>query len=429
MNIGIGFLGFGHIGSGVWSVLNANANAIAHKEGVSFTLRKALVRHLHKPRAAALPDGVLTDRFEDILGDPGISIVAEFMGGVDPACGYIEALLRAGKSVVTANKEVIAQRWHCLETAAREGGAGLYYEASVGGGIPIIRTITDSLQANEIDSVMGIINGTTNHILTRMSEQGYSYGEALREAQENGLAEPDPRNDVEGFDAAYKLSILSSLAFHARVPVDRIYREGITHMTPEVIRYGQELGYAVKLLAIGKKRGTSIEARVHPTFIPVNHPLSSVRGAYNAVFLHGNAVGNLMLYGRGAGDQPTASAIISDCIVATKAKSHRYNSFRNEARPAPEVTFDGNWRTKYFLNLEVIDRPGVLAAIAGVLARRQVSVASIIQKGYGTATVPLIFVTHQTNEQSMIQAVREIGSLPEIIEVKALIRVEDEDSA
>lgn len=429
MNVNIAFLGLGRIGCGVYGVLSGGRDALEHRENITFTVRRALVRDVNKPRAVTAPEGVLTDRFEEILHDPQIRVVAEFMGGVEPACGYIEALLRAGKSVVTANKEVVAQRWHILEAAAREGGAGLYIEASVCGGIPVIRTITDSLQANDIRSVMGIINGTTNHILTQMSEHGRSYEEALREAQAIGLAEPDPRNDAEGFDAAYKLSILSSLAFHARVPVDRIYREGITRLTPRDIRYGREMGYAAKLLAIGKKRGAAIEVRVHPTFIPEKHPLSAVRGAYNAVFFQGDAVGNLMLYGQGAGDLPTASAIVSDLVAAAKNTRHRYNTFRNEERPAPELVFDDNWKTKYFLNVEAYDRPGVLAAIAGILARHRVSVASLIQKGYGAEAVPLLFVTHQTPEQSMMSAVREVEALPDIVKVSALIRVEDETSA
>ena len=236
---------------------------------------------------------------------------------MEPALEYVEALLKAGKTVVTANKELLANNWPRLEQAARSSGAGLYYEAAVGGGIPIIRTINNSLQANKINMLMGIINGTTNYILTKMSDAKLSYQDVLQEAMTKGIAEPDPTNDVEGYDAVYKLSILSSLAFHAKVPPEKIYCEGITNIESIDIAFGQQLGYEIKLLAIGKRSGYEIETRVHPTFIPHEHPLSSVRDSYNAIFLNGDAVEDLMLYGRGAGAKPTASAVISDMIYAS----------------------------------------------------------------------------------------------------------------
>ena len=421
----VGFLGLGNIGGGVFTALGLNGEGIAHREGLRFQLKKALVRGLDKPRPVGIRRDMLTTDFDEILNDPEITLVAEFLGGVDPAFGYLVKLLQAGKTVVTANKEVIAHRWPELEQAARQGNAGLYYEASVCGGIPVIKAINESLQANEIYAIKGIINGTTNHMLSRMSTAGICYAEALDEAQRQGLAEPDPTNDVGGHDAACKLSILASIAFHAKAPVDRVFREGITAINPVDIAQGRELGYEIKLLAIGKKRGRTVEVRVHPTFIPREHPLSAVHGSYNAVFLEGNAVGSLMLYGRGAGDLPTASAIISDMITAAKTAEHRYNTFENTAGASAQVDIATDWDTRYFLHLEVQDKPGVLADIAGVLARHNVSIASCVQKGWDMSVVPIFIITHRTREKAMVSAMEEMRSLPSIVEVAGLIRVED----
>lgn len=421
----VAFLGLGNIGGGVFTTLLMNGEGIAHREGLRFQLKKALVRDLNKPRPVGVVREMLTTSLDDILNDPEITLVAEFLGGVEPAFGYLSQVLLAGKSVVTANKEVIAHRWPELEQAARQGGAGLYYEASVCGGIPVIKTINESLQANEISGIKGIINGTTNHMLSRMSSAGLGYADALAEAQRQGLAEPDPTNDVGGHDAACKLSILASIAFHAKVPVDSVYRQGITAITPADIAQGRELGYEIKLLAVGKKHGRTIEARVHPTFIPKEHPLSSVHGSYNAVFLEGNAVGSLMLYGRGAGDMPTASAIISDLITAAKACDHRYSTFDNTAPASPQVEVATDWDTRYFMHLEVMDQPGVLADIAGVLARHNVSICSCVQKGWDMNVVPIFIITHRTREKAMTEAMDEMKKLPSIVEVAGLIPVED----
>lgn len=421
----VAFLGLGNIGGGVFTVLQMNGGGIEHREGLRFELKRALVRDLEKPRPAGIRKEMLTTDIEAILSDPEIGLVAEFLGGVEPAFGHMRRLLLAGKSVVTANKEVIAHRWPELEQAAKAGGAGLYYEGSVCGGIPIIKTINESLQSNEITDIKGIINGTTNHILSRMSTAGITYDEALGEAQREGLAEPDPTNDVGGHDAACKLSILASIAFHAKVPVSRVFREGITRVSPADVAQGRELGYEIKLLAIGKKRGHAIEARVHPTFIPRSHPLATVNGAYNAVFLQGNAVDNLMLYGRGAGDLPTASAVISDMITAAKSLSHRYNSFENTPDASNEVEIATDWDTRYFLHLEVMDKPGVLADIAGALAKHDVSIASCVQKGWDMDVVPIFIITHRTHERAMMQAMEDIRKLGTITDVAGLIRVEE----
>jgi homoserine dehydrogenase len=319
----------------------------------------------------------------------------------------------------------MARHWAELESAARSNKAGLYYEASVAGGIPVIKVMNETLQANRVQEVMGIINGTTNFILTKMSEEGRDFKEVLAEAQTLGYAEADPTADVDGFDATYKLSILSSIAFHTRVHLDNIYREGICGITKEDIRYGKELGFAIKLLAIAKKQGLNVEARVHPTFVPVSHPLASVRDSYNAIFVKGDAVGNLMLYGRGAGDLPTGSAIVSDIVTAChQTGRHRYTTFYNEEKSACEVCFNENWETEFFVRFSVKDRPGVLAKIAGIFGKYDVSIASVIQKECRDGAVPLIFVTHKSKELSMKKAVEDIGLEKDVISLENIIRVE-----
>ncbi|MCX8132189.1 MAG: homoserine dehydrogenase [Clostridia bacterium] len=421
----IGFLGFGNIGMGVFKIFQENGQEIFHREGLKLKVGKVLVRDLHKPRKIPVEPKLLTDNIEDIINDPEISIVTEFLGGVEPAREYIIKALNKGKSVVTANKEVMAKHWHELERAAQQNGAGLYYEASVAGGIPVIKAVKESLQANKIYGLMSIINGTTNYILTKMSEEGRSFSDVLAEAQKLGYAEPDPTADIEGWDAMYKLSILSSISFHTRVHLDSIFREGITGISVEDIEYGKELGYSIKLLAIAKKNGDTIEARVHPTFIPLNHPLAAVRDSYNAVFIKGDAVGNLMFYGRGAGDLPTGSAIISDIITAChQTGKHRYNTFYNGINASDKVDFERNWETEFFVRMTVKDKPGVLAKISGIFGKYGVSIASVIQKGHNKAEVPLIFVTHHANELSMINAINDIRNECDVVSIENTIRVE-----
>ena len=312
----VGFLGCGNIGCGVYKLLETYGAQIEENEGVGFEVRKILVRSLNKSRAWAIPSTLLTDRPEDVLDNPEIDMVMEFMGGEQPAASYMVRALENGKCVITANKMALATHWTQIVRAAREHAAGLYYEASVCGAVPIIRAINGSLQANRISSVMGIINGTTNYILTRMANEGAAYADVLADAQRLGLAEPDPTADVEGYDAAYKLSILSTLAFHRHVPVENVYREGITGITPLDVQCGKEFGLTLKLLAVAKEEDGEIQARVHPTFVPNSHPLANVNDAFNAVFVKGHACDEMMFYGRGAGNLPTASAVVADIIDA-----------------------------------------------------------------------------------------------------------------
>ena len=419
--VNIALIGLGTVGSGVYKTIEMQKSYIEHKEGISLNLKKVLALAY----SIDIPEEMKAkDFYKDIVEDETIDIVIELIGGVNPAKEFVLASLKAGKTVVTANKELLARHWPELNAAAHKSGAGLYFEASVGGGIPILRTIWESMQANELTSVMGIINGTTNYILSKMEEDKASFESVLKEAQALGMAEANPKNDVEGLDAMYKLSILSSMAFHARVPVEYIYCEGITSITQEDIAYGNELGYTLKLLAIGKKRGKTIEARVHPTMIPKTHPLASVRGAFNAIFLHGNIVDDIMLYGRGAGDMPTASAVVSDVLYAACQTKHRYTSFYNDVNVSSELSFENNWECEFFVRILVQDSPGVLAKIASVFGKHNVSINSVVQKGQSEEIVPLIFVTHKAKEISLKRAVDDIRYIPEVLRVANVIRVE-----
>ena len=417
----IAILGMGTVGSGIYRLIQNEKKRIEHKEGISLTVKKVLA----KACSIEIPDELKVSSIDDVVNDPEIEIVAEVMGGIAPAKEFIIKALSAGKTVVSANKELIARHWPELEKAARETKAGFYYEASVGGGIPIIRAIWDSLQANSIDSVYGIINGTTNYILTKMADEGRDFEDVLKEAQGLGYAEANPSSDVDGFDSMYKLSILASLAFHARVPVEYIYREGITKITREDIEVGRELGYEVKLLAIGKREGNAIQMRVHPTMLPKDHPLASIKGSFNSIFINGSAVGEMMFYGRGAGDLPTASALVSDMIYSLKQCEHKYSTFYNESNLSSEIIIENNWETKVFIRMGVHDRPGVLANVASILGKHNVSLESVLQKGKGKNYVPLIVVTHRAHEAAIRQAIAEIEKLPDVVNVASCIRVEE----
>ncbi|MDD2647404.1 MAG: homoserine dehydrogenase [Eubacteriales bacterium] len=420
----IGFLGCGNIGCGVWELLQSFNKDIVHRDDVHITIKKMLVRDVNKQRNSPVPRELLTTEPDEVLSDPEITLVAEFMGGEQPATDYMLRALHAGKTVVTANKVALALNWHLLQAAAKENKAGLYYEASVCGAVPIIKTLTEALHANRISCVMGIINGTTNYILTEMMKRGCSYEEVLFDAQRLGLAEPNPSADVEGLDATYKLSIMASLAFHARIPVDKIYRNGITKVTKEDIAYADEMGYVIKLLAIAKRVGNTVEAHVYPTLIPREHMLAGVNGALNGVYIYGHACKEMMLIGRGAGDMPTASAVVSDILQAVTHTQHSYPTFQNTKEPSPEMSFDDDWETEYFIRLSAIDKPGVLSEIAGSFARNRVSIATLMQKGNATpgGRVALVLVTHKAHEMDLRSALRDLQS-PDV-SVDSMIRVE-----
>ncbi len=421
-------LGFGTVGSGVYRVLSENGEQITHREGIQISVNRILVRDFeHEPNLHLAPLALFTTSFEEILNDPAVDIVVECMGGIEPARTFILRALGAGKTVVTSNKEVMSKHWPAFEQAAKATGAGLYLEATVGGGIPIIRTILDSMQANNISRVMGIINGTTNYILTQMTEAGQSFDDALVDAQALGYAEANPTADVEGYDAMYKLSILSSMAFHAHMPIEVIYREGITKLTPADFETARLLGYTIKLLAIGKKEGNRIEVRVHPTMIPNTHPLASVRGVFNAIFLTGHAVDDIMLYGRGAGCMPTASAVVSDIVYACHHdKQHKYMTFVNEESLSGDIYLVRDFSCIFSIRLHVADKPGTMANIAAAFAAQGVSLKSVVQLGETDGTsAHITFITHAASEFAVRDALEKIESLDCVNAVESIIRVEE----
>lgn len=421
--IKVGFLGCGNIGSGVYQLMEEMAGQLAHRHGLRFEVQRILVRDLDKPRDAAIPKALMTIDPKDILSDPEITLVAEFMGGEEPASSYISQALQAGKQVVTANKMALALNWHTFRQAAAQGGGGLSFEASVCGAVPIIRTLNDSLQSNQISRLMGIVNGTTNYMLSAMADSGQSYEQALQEAQRLGYAEPDPTSDVEGHDAVYKLSILASLAFHARIPADRVYREGISQVSALDISFGRDLDYALKLLAIAKREGEQVELRVHPTFVSQRHPLASVRGTLNAVYLEGSACQEMMLLGRGAGSGPTASAIVSDMIFASLHPGHPGPSFENTAVLPDGIQVLEDWESGYYIRFSAVDQPGVLGHIATCFGRHGINIESLMQRGDAQLDrVPVVLVSHRAKEMSIRAAVAAMDS--QIVRTESLIRVE-----
>lgn len=432
--IGVGLLGLGVVGAGVAHALTVKRDSIAQRVGRPVELRRALIRDPNRERAVD-PSIPITINASEVLDDPEIQVVVEVMGGEQPALDYMLRAIDAGKHVVTANKEVMAK--HGLEVLTRAAAAhvDVAYEASVGGGIPVIGPFKLDLLANDISQVIAIINGTTNYIITRMARDGMDFAAALREAQEQGFAEADPRNDVEGIDAAYKLAILASLAFHARVHPDDVYREGITRLSPSDFRYANELGYVIKLLAIGKLEPSGIQLRVHPTMIPSHTMLANVDGVFNAVQVDGDLVGRILFYGRGAGAGPTSSAVVADIIdIAQRAGAgtirippRPYDPNRR-CRPFDEV------RTRYYLRLISADRPGVIAAIATIFGDLDISLASVIQKeevqGVGNGDpserhAEIVFMTHEASEAGMRQAIERIGQLAVVAAVGSVIRIED----
>lgn len=425
----IGLLGLGNVGLPVARTLLDKGDLLAGRVGAPLELRRILVRDPEKPRG--VPQELLTFDASEILDNPEIDLVVEVMGGEHPAHEYILRALSAGKPVVTASKEVMAKHGPEILALAAEKNVDISFEASVGGGIPVIGPFKLDLLANEIHHVRAIINGTTNYILTRMAAQGSDFDEALREAQELGYAEADPRNDVEGIDSAYKLAILGSLAFHVKVRPENVYHEGITALAPPDFRYARELGFTIKLLAIGEQREGAVELRVHPAFVPETDMLAKVDGVFNAVAVEGDLVGPILFHGRGAGGGPSASAVVADIIDLAQ------RSLAGPARVAAPA-FDAPYgfrpmddiSTRYYLRLLVRDRPGVFAQITHVLGQAEISIASVIQKESVFLGEPpeeyaeVVLMTHMTREASMQRAIRAIEALPVVHKIGSLIRVE-----
>lgn len=424
--IGVAILGVGVVGGGTFQTLTSHREFYQQTQGVDIVVESVLDPNRQRAMSIGVTEEQLAGSIEEVVANPAVDIVVETIGGCGVAKDFILAALKEGKSVVTANKELICKYSHELERVAKRNSCGLYYEASCVGGVPIIRTLLDGVQANRITKMMGIINGTTNYILTKMSQNGTEYADALKEAQRLGYAEANPTNDVDGFDAMFKLSILSSMAFHTKVPHTKILREGISGVDCKDIAFGKTLGYVLKLLAIGKNTEKGVEARVHPTFIPATHPLASVNDAFNAVYMTGDAVDDVMLYGRGAGSFPTASAIVSDVIYASTHSEIKYSTFKNTANADPKTTFVSNFESAYYLRLSVEDQAGSIAKITASLAKYGISIVQIsqLERMGDLPRVPLIVITHKTNENSVKNAIAKINATG-LATVETMIRVEE----
>lgn len=426
MAIGIGVLGSGIVGGALLRRLIDDRQALGARTGLDLEVRKVAIRSPGKTRAFPIPAHLVTTNAEEVVNDPGVQLVVEVMGGLEPAGELVRTALRSGKAVVTANKELMAARGSELLDEAAKTGVSLLFEASVGGGIPIIRPLTETLAGEPLTRVMGIVNGTTNYLLTRMTEDGVAFADALAEAQAKGFAEADPTADVTGVDAVAKAAILASLAFGTVVDPSKVYREGIENVQAADVRYALDLGYVLKLLAIADKEEGGITVRVHPTLVPAAHPLAAVRGASNAVYVQGPEVGELLFSGPGAGGSPTATAVLGDVIDAARELmagprvTPRVRFGPGRVRPFEEST------TKWYMRLRVIDAPGVLAAIAGAFGDAGVSLKSVWQEGRQDEAM-LLVITHDAVESSLRAAVRSLDTLDVVNEVAATIRVQSDE--
>ena len=421
--IKVALLGAGTVGGGVYKLVERRAAEMPDKAGAELKITKVLVKNLQKKREG-IPSEVLTDDWEGIIHDPEISIVIELMGGVEPARTYILQALEAGKNVVTANKDLLAEHGQELMEAAERNHCDLCFEAAVGGGIPIIRPLKECLAGNEITEVMGIVNGTTNYILTKMTQEGWDFDDALKEAQRLGFAEADPTADVEGLDAGRKMAILASIAFHSRVTFKDVDVKGITKITAKDIQYAKEFGYTLKLLGVARNEEGKMEVGVSPMMIPSTHPLANVNDSFNAVFVHGDAVDDAMFQGRGAGEFPTASAVVGDLISVPRDMQYDCcgrigcSCYKNlSMKPAGEA------RHKYFLRLIVEDRTGILAGVAGVLGNNGVSINQVIQKPAVDGVAELVVITDKVETRHLNDAMMIFGEMSMIREVASVIRV------
>ena len=432
--IGVGIIGFGTVGTGVVKILTNRAEEIRRRLGVPLEVVRIADLDWKRDRGVKVKPEIQTSKADELIEDPAVDIVVELVGGYEPARTFILKAFERGKCVVTANKALLAVHGEELYRAAQKAGVDLGFEASVGGGIPIIRAMKEGLAANRILSIYGIINGTANYILSKMTEEKRPFAEVLAEAQRLGYAEADPRFDVEGIDSAHKLAILVTLAFGTPVDIKSIYTEGITGVMPTDIEYAKEFGYRIKLLAIAKANDGSIEVRVHPTMIPEEYLIATVSGVYNAIYIVGDAVGNTLFYGQGAGAMPTGSAVVSDlmeagrnllydsvgCVPPTGFDPDRREVLR--IRPMEEI------RSYYYLRFMALDKPGVLSRISGVLGKYNISISSMIQKGRKIdEAVPVVMMTHKAMERDVQQALAEINRFPDVSDRTVLIRVEGEE--
>lgn len=416
-------LGAGTVGGGVYKLSQSLKDDIRNKTGAELVIKKILVRNVSKERPG-MDKSLFTDDFEAILNDKDIDIVIELMGGIEPAKTYVIEALKAGKQVVTANKDLLAEHGKEVMDAASEAGADLQFEAAVAGAIPIIRPLKQSMAGNRINEIMGIVNGTTNYILTKMTEEGMDYKEALAKATELGYAEADPTADVEGYDAGRKVAIMASIAFNSRVTFSDVYTEGITKITAEDIRYAKEFGYVIKLLGVAKNTEDGIEVKVHPMLIDANHPLATVRNSFNAVFVHGDAMDDAMFMGRGAGEMPTASAVMGDVIDVMRNLVYNccgrigcscYNNIN--------VKKIDETKSKFFLRIQATDKSGVLANIASVLGNNDVSIAQVVQKSRKEGIAELVIITDEVEEKNFNDAMAVFAGMSVVQEISGVIRV------
>jgi len=426
--IKIGMIGLGTVGGSTYSILQGERKRLESRIGAKLAVQKVADKRPEIRRTFGIPKAAFTTDAEEILKDKEIDIVVELIGGLEPARSFIMRALGAGKTVVTANKEVLARSGAELVALARKSGAGLYFEASVCGGVPLLRGIHQGLTGNNISEIYGIVNGTTNYILSKMSLEGMEFDEALRKATKMGYAEADPSYDIDGLDAAHKIAILASIAFGKWVTVDKVFKEGIRGVAQRDIGYARDLGYAMKLLAVGKRTKQGLEARVHPTLIPVNHLLASVVDIYNAVFVNTDCAGPIVFYGTGAGGPSAGSAVVADILDASRSiLSNSKMGFESglAVETAGQIVDIEDLVTKYYIRVRVIDRPGALASIAGVFGQESISLASVRQTEEKKKVVDLVFMTHEALESNVRKALRRIADLKVVKEVSSCMRVED----
>ena len=430
-HVNVGIIGFGTVGSGTVQILLENRDLITSRVGSEIVIKKIADLDLNTDRGISLDPGLLTRDAMEIINDPEIDIVAELIGGLRHARDYILLALERGKHVVTANKALLAEHGKEIYRAAEKHGVSLAFEASVGGGIPVIRSLREGLSANRIRTIMGILNGTSNYILTQMSQKGIPYDQAVQEAIRLGYAEDPPTLDVDGTDAAHKLAILISIAFGVPVPFQSIYREGIIRLTPDDLRYASEFGYCIKLLAIARNIGKRVEARVHPTMIALDHIMANVNGVYNAIYLEGDFVGPNLYYGYGAGKRATASAVVSDLMaLARQIRSGVKNLMPPLAHVRPErggisIQPIEDLRSSYYFRFSAVDQPGVLSKISGILGENNISIYSVIQKGREVdGSVPVVMLTHEAKESSVMRALSQMEQLEVLTDKTMTIRVE-----
>jgi homoserine dehydrogenase len=429
--INVGIIGFGTVGTGTIRILLTNRDILQERIGFEINLKKIADLDITRDRGINIPPDILTTHVDDLLNDPHIDIVVELIGGIRPAKDFILKAIQNRKHVVTANKALLATAGNDIFNAAFEAKVEIGFEASVAGGIPIIKVIRESLVANRIKAVYGIINGTSNYILTKMTEENVEFSEALKEAQNLGYAETDPTLDVEGIDSAHKLSILAALSYGIPISFNGIYSEGISRVSPQDIEFASEFGYKVKLLAIAKETDNAVELRVHPTMIPKEYLISKVDGPFNAIYVEGDATGSTLYYGRGAGDMPTGSAVVSDIVdIARNIRKNAIGRIPIMTRTLRDLRIKkmDDVVSMYYFRFSALDKPGVLSKISGILGNYNISIASVIQKGRRVGkAVPLVVLTHEAKEKDVRQALREIDQLPVVMDKTIFMRVEGKE--